>query len=154
MSGNGRGQVPHWGQPLLWPAHDPHSPPAALWGGTAVRQITMRGPWSHLLLRHKGNGPGKAVPTLPVGQCWSTTEKNLWQPLLEIVPFIVLASETIKFSKLLPKQISNPVNSRACNCLKQIGMYITLKSLLLWKVGQRISLLLLPRLAYLFLISK
>lgn len=55
----------------------------------------------------------------------------LWQPLLEIVPFIVLASETIKFSKLLPKQIFNPVNSRACNCLKQIGMCITLKSLLL-----------------------
>lgn len=60
-------------------------------------------------------------------------KKNLWQPLLEIVPFIVLASETIKFSKLLPKQIFNPVNSRACNCLKQIGMCITLKSLLFLK---------------------
>lgn len=117
-------------------------------------RITMHGPWSHLLLWHKGNGPGQAVPTLPVGQCLSVTNKNLWQPLLEIVPFIVLASETIKFSKLLPKQIFNPVNSRACNCLKQIGMSITLKSVLLWKVGQRISLLLLPRLACLFLISK
>lgn len=76
----------------------------------------------------------RARQSCPDAASWAVLayyRNYLWQPLLEIVPFIVLASETIKFSKLLPKQIFNPVNSRACNCLKQIGMCITLKSLLL-----------------------
>lgn len=104
---------------------------SVLWGGRAAGQehhTRLMEPPAPQAQRHQ------ARQSCPDAASWAVLAyyKNyLWQALLEIVPFIVLASETIKFSKLLPKQIFNPVNSRACNCLKQIGMCFTLKSLLL-----------------------
>lgn len=82
-----------------------------LWSGTAA------GPEHHAWLT-KPPAPQaqrhQARQSCPDAASWAVLAyyKNyLWQPCLEIVPFIVLASETIKFSKLLPKQIFNPVNS-------------------------------------------
>lgn len=73
---------------------------------------------NHLLLMHKRNRTDKSVLMLPVGQqCFIIKNKqkqtnNLWEPLLETVLHILLASETISFIKLLPKQIFNPVSSQ------------------------------------------
>lgn len=124
-----------WGQPLLWPAQNSHGTPAALDSGTAMghdhRAWPMEPPapqaqrqWARQSCRDTASW---AVPV-----CYQKKKKNFFfGRMVEIVLFIVLASETIKFSTLLLKRIFNPVNSRAYNCLKQIATCITVKSLLL-----------------------